>query len=66
MVVQLSACADQRLSQVFCGGESIAVSMAVANGYGYHFATIDRAQFDAVMKVCKVSPQINEYLLTVD
>ncbi|GLA31533.1 hypothetical protein AnigIFM63326_010207 [Aspergillus niger] len=41
------------VSLIFCIGQSIAVSMAVANGYGYHFSTLTPERFDNMMK----SPQ---------
>ncbi|GKZ20888.1 hypothetical protein AbraIFM66951_009210 [Aspergillus brasiliensis] len=38
------------VSLIFCIGQSIAVSMAVANGYGYHFSTLSPERFDNMMK----------------
>ncbi|GLA19169.1 hypothetical protein AnigIFM62618_006835 [Aspergillus niger] len=38
------------VSLIFCIGQSIAVSMAVANGYGYHFSTLTPERFDNMMK----------------
>lgn len=45
--------ANQHGTQVLSVGESVAVSIAVTNGYGSRFATVDSTHFDAVMKVCK-------------
>ncbi|GLA99198.1 hypothetical protein AtubIFM61612_010704 [Aspergillus tubingensis] len=38
------------VSLIFCIGQSIAVSMAVANGYGYHYSTLTPERFDNMMK----------------
>ncbi|KAK1138852.1 hypothetical protein N8T08_001723 [Aspergillus melleus] len=38
------------VSVIFCSAQSVAVSMAVANGYGDRFNQISEEQFDAVMK----------------
>ncbi|RAL04506.1 uncharacterized protein BO80DRAFT_461605 [Aspergillus ibericus CBS 121593] len=38
------------VSLVFCIGQSLAVSMAVANGYGYHYSTLSPERFDNMMK----------------
>ncbi|PYI00635.1 hypothetical protein BO78DRAFT_401933 [Aspergillus sclerotiicarbonarius CBS 121057] len=37
-------------SLVFCIGQSVAVSMAVANGYGYHYSTLTPERFENMMK----------------
>ncbi|OOF93364.1 hypothetical protein ASPCADRAFT_209297 [Aspergillus carbonarius ITEM 5010] len=37
-------------SLIFCIGQSVAVSMAVANGYGYHYSTLSAERFDNMMK----------------
>ncbi|PLB47473.1 hypothetical protein P170DRAFT_193354 [Aspergillus steynii IBT 23096] len=37
-------------SVVFCSAQSVAVSIAVANGYGDRFNEISQSQFDVVMK----------------
>ncbi|KAI9036124.1 uncharacterized protein KD926_002265 [Aspergillus affinis] len=38
------------VSLIFCSAQSVAVSMAVANGYGDRFDEISEERFDAVMK----------------
>lgn len=37
--------------QVFCAAQSIALSMATANGYGRHFENLTGEQVDSMMKV---------------
>jgi hypothetical protein len=38
-------------SLVFAIGQGIAISMAVSNGYGYHYSTVSSDRLDRAMKV---------------
>ncbi|KAJ5289583.1 GroES-like protein [Penicillium atrosanguineum] len=38
------------LSLIFCIGQSLAISLAVASGYGKHFNKVSSSQFDETMK----------------